>query len=74
MTNCLLLSLADPATAGLKEGKKTPRESFLTLPRIQIFLNNVEFGKNLDSLSRPKAATPNRLTKSDRAKVSAASI
>jgi hypothetical protein len=37
-----------------------PRESFLTPPRIQIFLNNVEFGKNLASLSRQFAPSANR--------------
>jgi hypothetical protein len=33
------LSAVDPATAGLKEGKKTPREGFLALPQIQIFVS-----------------------------------
>jgi hypothetical protein len=42
--------VVDLATAGLKEGKKTPREGFLTLP-VSDPLNDVESGKNLVSLS-----------------------
>jgi len=33
------LSAVDPATAVLKEGKKTPREGFLALPQFQIFVS-----------------------------------
>jgi hypothetical protein len=31
------LPVVDPADTGPKEGKKAPRETFLTVPRIQIF-------------------------------------
>jgi len=38
MTNCLLLSLAEPATAGLKEGEESRERALsFTYPRIQIF-------------------------------------
>ena len=36
IVDVLSLDWFDPATAGLKEGKKTPRERSLTVPRIQI--------------------------------------
>jgi hypothetical protein len=46
---------------GLKEGKKTPRESaLLPYPGIQIFWNGDEFGKNAASLSKQFAASANR--------------
>jgi hypothetical protein len=34
--------MVDPATAGLKEGKKAERGRFLTLPRIQTLFDGVE--------------------------------
>lgn len=49
----LLLSVNDPAIAGLKAGKKTPRQGFLSLPRIQI-LSSANFGRNPASMSMKK--------------------
>jgi hypothetical protein len=41
----LLLSVVDPATAGLKDGKKRREQAFFTLPRIQIRLATSSFEK-----------------------------
>ena len=56
-----VLSVVDPATARSERGGRKHRESgSLTVPRIQIFWNGGEFGKNLAKLSSQFAASAER--------------
>src|SRR5438067_3323824 len=50
----------DHATAGLKRGKKTPREGFLCPTPDSDSFSDAQFGKNLGALSRQFPAIPNR--------------
>src|SRR5437016_7518088 len=50
----------DHATAGLKRGKKTPREGFLCPTPDSDSFSDAQFGKNLGALSRQFPASANR--------------
>jgi hypothetical protein len=52
--------VVDPATAGLKEGKKTPREGFLTQPRIQNRLATPSLKKSCRLVKEKCQASPDR--------------